>query len=99
MGAKDDHLKEPIFDEVALRTVKQCVDRKVKGTDFYQALSEHWNWEWEPAMIPFSAKDGVGPSESVGYMVELTSPGPPKGTSVGEVTGYRHGPPRYYAVN
>merc|ERR1712048_621365 len=81
MGAKDDHLKEPIFDEVALTTVKQCVDRKVEGTDFYQALSEHWNWEWEPAMIPFSAKDGVGPSESVGYMVELTSPGPPKGTN------------------
>jgi hypothetical protein len=32
-------------------------------------------------MIPFLAKDGVGPSESVGYMVELTSPGPPKGSN------------------
>lgn len=32
-------------------------------------------------MIPFSAKDGVDPSEFVGYMVELTSPGPPKGTN------------------
>merc|ERR1712048_1541151 len=81
MGAKDDHLKEPIFDEVALRTVKQCVDRKVEGTDFYQALSEHWNWEEEDATIPFKAKDGVAPSEYVGYMVELTSPGPPKGTN------------------
>jgi hypothetical protein len=79
--AKDDRLKEPLFDEFALATVKKCVDRKVAGTDFYQALSEHWNWEWEPAMVPFSAKDGVGPSESVGYMVELTSPGPPKGTN------------------
>merc|ERR1712232_909944 len=79
--AKDDRLKEPVFNEPALTAVKQCVDRKVEGTDFYQALSEHWNWEWEPAMIPFSANDGVDPSESVGYMVELTSPGPPKGTN------------------
>merc|ERR1712048_814162 len=58
-----------------------CVDQKVSGTDFHEALSQHWNWEWEPAMIPFLAKDGVGPSESVGYMVELTSPGPPKGSN------------------
>jgi hypothetical protein len=79
--AKNDTLKEPMFDELALTTVKQCVDRKVDGTDFYQALSEHWNWEKEEAMIPFNAKDGVAPSETVGYMVELTSPGPPKGTN------------------
>jgi hypothetical protein len=79
--AKDDRLKQPTYGEVALATVKQCVDRKVQGTDFYQALSEHWNWEVEEAMIPFDVKDGVGPSEYVGHMVELTSPGPPKGTN------------------
>jgi len=59
----------------------ECVDQKVEGTDFHEALSKHWNWEVEEAMIPFSPHDGVDPSESVGYMVELTSPGPPKGTN------------------
>jgi hypothetical protein len=74
--AKDNTLKVPAFGEPALERVKTCVDQKVAGSAF-TSLSSRWNWEVEEAMEPFKKRDGVGKGEYVGWMVELTSPGPP----------------------
>jgi len=74
--AKDDSLKQVVFGKPALAKVKACVDQKVSGSVF-TSLIDKWNWEVEEAMAPFSKKDGVPKSEWVGWMVELTSPGPP----------------------
>jgi len=74
--AKDSSLQSAEGGAEALEIVKQCAIKKVNGTEF-EKLAEIWNWEEEPSMVPFGPRDGMPESEYVGYMAELTSPGPP----------------------
>lgn len=74
--AKDSSLQSAEGGAEALEIVKQCAIKKVNGTEF-EKLAKIWNWEEEPSMVPFGPRDGMPETEYVGYMAELTSPGPP----------------------
>lgn len=75
-SARSASLSKPVYYDRALTKVRQCVNEKLAGSRLQ--LEGRWHWEPEDAMIPFTPRDTSDPKEYVGYMAELTSPGPPE---------------------